>query len=70
MGKTALALNIAKHVATVERKPAVIFSLEMGAEELIERMVASEGMVPGYHLKTGNLSTDEWKDLYMRKATL
>ena len=63
MGKTALALNIAKHVATVERKPAVIFSLEMGAEELIERMVASEGMIPGYHLKTGNLSTDEWKRL-------
>ena len=49
MGKTALALNIAKHVATMERKPAVIFSLEMGAEELIERMVASEGMIPGYH---------------------
>lgn len=63
MGKTALALNIAKHVATMERKTAVIFSLEMGAEELIERMVASEGMVPGYHLKTGNLSTDEWKRL-------
>ena len=63
MGKTALALNIAKNVATVERKPAVIFSLEMGAEELIERMVASEGMIPGYHLKTGNLSTDEWKRL-------
>nr|DAV01677.1 MAG TPA: DnaB-like replicative helicase [Caudoviricetes sp.] len=63
MGKTALALNIAKHVATMERKPAVIFSLEMGAEELIERMVASEGMIPGYHLKTGNLSTDEWKRL-------
>ena len=63
MGKTALALNIAKHVATMERKTAVIFSLEMGAEELIERMVASEGMIPGYHLKTGNLSTDEWKRL-------
>ncbi|MBW8140217.1 replicative DNA helicase [Streptococcus pneumoniae] len=63
MGKTALALNIAKHVAVQEHKPTVIFSLEMGAEELIERMVASEGMVPGYHLKTGNLSTDEWKRL-------
>lgn len=63
MGKTALALNIAKYVATKERKPAVIFSLEMGAEELIERMLASEGMVPAYHLKTGNLSTDEWKRL-------
>ena len=70
MGKTALALNIAKHVAKVERKPAVIFSLEMGAEELIERMVASEGMVPGYHLKTGNLSTDEWKRLVHAQSNL
>ena len=70
MGKTALALNIAKHVATMERKPAVIFSLEMGAEELIERMVASEGMVPAYHLKTGNLSTDEWKRLVHAQSNL
>lgn len=70
MGKTALALNIAKHVATVERKPAVIFSLEMGAEELIERMLASEGMVPAYHLKTGNLSTDEWKRLVQAQNNL
>lgn len=70
MGKTVLALNIAKHVATMERKPAVIFSLEMGAEELIERMVASEGMIPGYHLKTGNLSTDEWKRLVHAQSNL
>ena len=70
MGKTALALNIAKHVATMERKPAVIFSLEMGAEELIERMVASEGMIPGYHLKTGNLSNDEWKRLVHAQSNL
>ena len=70
MGKTALALNVAKYVATKERKPAVIFSLEMGAEELIERMVASEGMIPGYHLKTGNLSTDEWKRLVHAQSNL
>ena len=70
MGKTALALNIAKHVATMERKPAVIFSLEMGAEELIERMVASEGMVPAYHLKTGNLNPDEWRRLVQAQNNL
>ena len=70
MGKTALALNIAKHVAVQEHKPTVIFSLEMGAEELIERIVASEGMVPGYHLKTGNLSTDEWKRLVQAQSNL
>ena len=70
MGKTALALNVAKYVATIERKPAVIFSLEMGAEELIERMLASEGMVLAYHLKTGNLSTDEWKRLVQAQNNL
>ena len=70
MGKTALALNIAKHVAVQEHKPTVIFSLEMGAEELIERIVASEGMVPGYHLKTGNLSTDEWKRIIQAQSNL
>ena len=70
MGKTALALNIAKNVAVQEHKPVVIFSLEMGAEELIERIVASEGMVPGYHLKTVNLSTDEWKRLVQAQSNL
>ena len=70
MGKTALALNIAKHVAVKENKPTVIFSLEMGAEDLIERMVASEGMVPGYHLKTGNLSTDEWRRIVRAQNNL
>ena len=70
MGKTALALNIAKHVAVQEHKPTVIFSLEMGAEELIERIVASEGIVPGYHLKTGNLSTDEWKRFVQAQSNL
>lgn len=70
MGKTALALNIAKYVATKERKSAVIFSLEMGAEELIERMLASEGMVEGYHLKTGNLSVEEWSRLVHAQGNL
>ena len=70
MGKTALALNIAKHIATKEKKPAIIYSLEMGAEDLIERMIASEGMVPAYHLKTGNLNTDEWKRLVQAQNNL
>lgn len=70
MGKTALALNIAKHIATKEEKPAIIFSLEMGAEDLIERMIASEGSVPAYHLKTGNLNTDEWKRVIQAQKNL
>lgn len=63
MGKTALALNIAQYIAVKEKKPVAIFSLEMGAESLIERILAAEGMVEGYHLKTGNLSVEEWSRL-------
>lgn len=70
MGKTALALDIAKHIATKEKKPAIIYSLEMGAEDLIERMIASEGTVPAYHLKTGNLNTDEWKRVIQAQKIL
>lgn len=70
MGKTALALNIAQYIAVKEKKPVAIFSLEMGAESLIERMLASEGMVEGYHLKTGNLSVEEWSRLVHAQANL
>ena len=70
MGKTALALNIAQHIAVNEKKTVAIFSLEMGAESLIERMLASEGMVEGYHLKTGNLSVEEWHRLVHAQGNL
>ena len=70
MGKTALALNIAQYIAVKDKKPVAIFSLEMGAESLIERMLASEGMVEGYHLKTGNLSVEEWSRLVHAQGNL
>ena len=70
MGKTALALNIAQYIAVKEKKPVAIVSLEMGAESLIERMLASEGMVEGYHLKTGNLSVEEWSRLVHAQGNL
>lgn len=70
MGKTALALNIAQYIAVKEKKPVAVFSLEMGAESLIERMLASEGMVEGYHLKTGNLSVEEWSRLVHAQGNL
>lgn len=70
MGKTALALNIAQYIAVKEKKPVAIFSLEMGAESLIERMLASEGMVEGYHLKTGNLNVEEWSRLVHAQGNL
>src|SRR5215207_2931567 len=60
MGKTALALNIAEHVAVKEGLPVVVFSMEMGASQLALRMVGSLGRIDQSHLRTGNLRDDEW----------
>lgn len=61
MGKTAFALNIAQNVAKSSDKAVAIFSLEMGAESLVERMLSAEGLIPSYHVRTGNLSESEWR---------
>ncbi len=60
MGKTALALNIAEHVAVNEGLPVVVFSMEMGAAQLALRMVGSLGRIDQQHLRTGALRDDEW----------
>ena len=60
MGKTALALNIAEHVAVNEGLPVVVFSMEMGASQLALRMVGSLGRIDQQHLRTGALRDDEW----------
>jgi replicative DNA helicase len=60
MGKTALALNIAEHVAVQEGLPVVVFSMEMGASQLALRMVGSLGRIDQQHLRTGALRDDEW----------
>jgi replicative DNA helicase len=60
MGKTALALNIAEHVAVSEGLPAVVFSMEMGASQLALRMVGSLGRIDQSGLRTGRLRDDEW----------
>ena len=60
MGKTALALNIAEHVAVREGLPVVDFSMEMGASQLALRMVGSLGRIDQQHLRTGALRDDEW----------
>ena len=57
---TAFALNIAEHVAVKERKPVVVFSMEMGASQLALRMVGSLGRIDQQHLRTGALNDDEW----------
>ncbi len=70
MGKTAFALNIAQNVATKSNKAVAVFSLEMGAESLVERMLSAEGTIINHHIRTGNLTVDEWQRLIYAQGQL
>lgn len=63
MGKTAFALNIAEHVALDVGMPVAIFSMEMGAAQLVMRMLGSNGRVDQHKMRTGRLDDDDWKKL-------
>lgn len=60
MGKTSFALNIATNIAAKTTKQVVVFSLEMGKEQLATRMLSSEALVNSNSLRTGRLSADDW----------
>ena len=70
VGKTAFALNIAQNVATKTDHNVAIFSLEMGAEQLVMRMLSSVGNINSQNLRTGNLTDEDWKKLTMAMGTL
>jgi replicative DNA helicase len=61
MGKTALALNIASHVAMRHGKTVGIFSLEMSHQQLFFRLLCSEARVDAHRLRTGRVDSDEWQ---------
>ncbi len=61
MGKTALALNIACNVAINAKKPAVVFNMEMGSEQLAMRMLSSIGQIDGHKFRSGRLEHNDWK---------
>lgn len=70
VGKTAFALNIAQNVATKSKVPVVIFSLEMGALDMVNRMICAEGNIHAGNLKTGQLTDDEWNSFTVATDTL
>jgi replicative DNA helicase len=70
VGKTAFALNIAQNVGTKTDKAVAIFSLEMGAESLVNRMLCAEGSIEASHLRTGQLSEEEWQNLIVAMGSL
>lgn len=61
MGKTAVALNIATSIAMNAKKSVAIFNMEMGAEQLVTRMLSQVGQIDGNKLRTGNLEHNDWK---------
>ncbi|QFT91183.1 Replicative DNA helicase [Bacillus sp. THAF10] len=70
VGKTAFALNIAQNVATKARENVAIFSLEMGAEQLVMRMLCAEGNINAQNLRTGQLTAEDWSKLTMAMGSL
>ena len=61
MGKTALALNIATSAALKSKKSVIIYTLEMRADQLLSRMVASLGQVDARKLQNGSLDSKDWQ---------
>ena len=61
MGKTAIALNMVNNIAINAKKSVALFNMEMGAEQLAMRMLASVGQIDSGKLKTGNLEHSDWK---------
>ncbi len=70
VGKTALALNIAQNVAINDKKSVIIFTLEMLAEQVVPRMIASVGQIEAFKLKNGNLENKDWSRVTSAMATL
>lgn len=70
VGKTAFALNLAQNVGTKTDKTVAIFSLEMSAESLVNRMLCAEGSIDANHLRTGQLTEDEWQNLVVAMGSL
>jgi len=62
VGKTSLALDMARHIATKQKVPTGIFSLEMSKEQLVDRLICAEAGVDLWKMRTGRLSDREGED--------
>ena len=70
MGKTAFVLNIAQHIAFKQNQTVAVFSLEMSKEQLVNRLFSLESKVDSQHIRTGQLSDQEWEDLIESAGTI
>lgn len=60
MGKTTFAQNLAYNIASINKKGVLFFSMEMAANEIIERMISDVSGVNNWNIRTGNVSEDEF----------
>ncbi len=70
MGKTAFVLNLARNIATKANEPTLIFSLEMGKEQLVDRLLSMESGVDSMNIRTGNLSDEDFEKIGQAMGTL
>lgn len=70
MGKTSLALNLARNTAMMGKKKVLFFSLEMTKEQLAQRVLSTEARIESTKMRTGNISGDEWAKLATATALL
>ena len=70
MGKTSFCLNIGTNVAKATGKAVAIFSLEMSAEQLVNRVISSEALVDSYSLRTGELKPEQWDHIAQAASSL
>ncbi len=70
MGKTALCLNIVRHVAVEAQVGVGLFSLEMTSHQLAQRMLCSEARVDSHLMRTGRLPGDAWSNLSIAVGAL
>jgi replicative DNA helicase len=70
MGKTAFCLNIVTHVALREQRPVLMFSLEMGKEQLVLRMLCSEAEIDAQKIRTGEMAEHEFSKLHQAMGKL
>ncbi|WP_017815426.1 MULTISPECIES: replicative DNA helicase [Paenibacillus] len=70
VGKTAFALNIAQNVAVRAKETVAIFSLEMSAAQLVQRMICAEANLDANAMRTGEFKEEDWMKLTMGIASL
>ena len=68
VGKSALALDFARSAAIKNNMPTVVFSLEMGRNEITMRLLSAEARVPMHVMRTGQMSDDDWGRLAKRMS--